>query len=217
MRSLCGITCLLFVSSGAANAGLMTLTNTTTGLFDASSGTRSVIINSSTPGWDVLPITRVEISIDFVKADGETFAGPYPAGTPYLNETVFTLTGPGGTVNLISAISFKVGTTLFDGVIHFAQSAPQVVNVVDTLMQAGTFQPVGNLGTFNGQLAAATWTLNIQDTTAADALRFRSFTLTVETAGVPEPSSAAMLVIAGLLTTAGAMRRRSKNGEIAHQ
>ncbi len=208
MRSLHGIAYLILLSAGAANAGLITLSNNTTGLFDASSGTRTVTIAGTNPDL----ITRVEISIDFVKADGEAFAGPYPTGTPFLNETVFTLTGPGGTtVNLIAANSFKAGTTLFDGVIRFAQSAPQVVNVNDTLMQAGTFQPVGNLNGFNGQLADGTWTLFIRDTTGADALRFRSFTLDVET-GVPEPSSAAMLGIAGLLTVAGALRRRTKSG-----
>jgi hypothetical protein len=208
MRSFSGIVCLFILQTGLASAGLMTLTNNTTGLFDASSGTRTVLIDSLTPGFDTNTITRVAVSIDFVKADGESFAAPYPTGTPFLNETVFSLTGPDGTiVSLIAAGSFKTGSTLFDGVITFSQSAAQIVNVNDVLMQAGTFRPIGNLSGFNGSLAAGTWTLNIQDTTGSDALRFRSFTLEVET-GVPEPSSATMIVLGGLLGAVGVWRRR---------
>lgn len=207
MRSIRGIACFLFLSAVAANATVITLSNNTTGLFDASSGTRTVVVSGTNPEW----ITKVEIAIDFVKADGEAFAGPYPTGTPYLNETEFTLTSPGGTtVNLISPGSFSPGTTLFNGIIRFAQSAPQVVNFNTSLMQAGTFRPVGNLNSFNGQLADGTWTLFIRDTANFDALRLRGLTLEVETSSVPEPSSAAMLGIAGLLTIAGALRRRSQ-------
>lgn len=202
---------LAAVTFGAApaKAGFITATNSTPGLFDASSDTRTVAFTGAEAGFGTGVITNVVISINFAKADGESFDPPFPGGAPFYNEIVFRLTSPGGTiVNLINAGSFNVGSGQFDGTITFDQSAAQVVNDNPDQPQAGTFRPIGDLNTLNGENALGTWSLFIQDTTGADALRFRSFTLDVNTVNpVPAPPAVVMFGI-GLVGLAGFRRLR---------
>jgi hypothetical protein len=198
---------LLLAAAGIARADVI-ITNNTSGMFDASSGTRTVTVTGLEPGFGLGIVRAVILSINFAKADGESMNPPYPTGTPYYNEIVFRLTSPGGTtVNLISANSFTTGSgsTGFDGTITFNQYAASVVNVNPNVVQAGTYRPVGNLNNFYGQNAAGTWSLYIQDTTGQDALRFRLYSLDIVT-DVPEPS-VFLLVGAGLVLLARRMRR----------
>ncbi len=61
---------LVLGSVAPVSAGVITLTNSTPGLFDASSGTRSVTVTGAELGYDTGIITDVNISINFAKADG---------------------------------------------------------------------------------------------------------------------------------------------------
>lgn len=200
-----------------AQAGILVAVNNTPGLFDASSGNRTVAFTGAEPGFGDGIVQKVLIAINFAKADGESFDPPFPGGTPFYNEIVFRLTSPNGTVvDLITAGSFNTGSGQFDGTILFDDAAAQIVNVNPNTPQAGTFRPIGSLATQNGGPALGNWTLFIQDTVGADALRFRSFTLTVTTgvADVPEPGT---LVLFGALAVAGAgyARRRLKGTPVA--
>jgi hypothetical protein len=193
-----------------ASAGLISITNNTTGLFDASSGNRLFGITGLEPGYGSGIVTSVTISIDFAKADGESFDPPFPGGTPFYNEIHFALTSPNATtIQLIAAGSWGSGSGQFNGVITFDDLAAQVVNF-GAAPVAGTFRPTGpgSLADFMGGPALGNWTLFIEDTVGADALRFHSATLNVTTdTAVPEPTT--MVLLGSGVAALIARRRRS--------
>ena len=199
---------LAFGISASAEAALIG-SNTTTGNFDRSSGTRTITFTGAEAGFGNGLIQDLDVIINFAKADGESFAPPFPTGTPFFNEVVFRLTSPLGTVvNLINSGSFNVGSGPgFDGTIRFDDAAAQVVNVNRNLIQAGTFKPLGLLSDFNGQSALGSWTLFIEDTVGADSLRFRSAQLVAEAGGtqaIPTPALLPGLIGLGF----GVLRKR---------
>jgi MYXO-CTERM domain-containing protein len=162
-----------------------TATDATPGLFDGSSGTRTVTFTGFEPGFGTGTILDLNISINFAKADGESFDPPFSDLTAFFDEIHFHLTGPDGTVvHLIESLSWDIGTGLgaFDGTITFDDEAALVVNFGPGPF-AGSFLPTGPgaLSDFDGLSALGTWTLFIQDDFALDALRFRSFTLDIAT------------------------------------
>lgn len=188
-----------------AQAALLTATNSTAGVFDASSGTRTFSLGAGI-------ITDVNISISFSKcddpsnSDGGACNG---SGSSFNNEIVFRLTSANGTtVNLVNAFTYSgqtpgsgAQTVVFDDGAATAVGGPSVVS--------GTFRPVGLLSAMNGADSAGTWTLFIQDTTLQDPLNFFSSTLSVttrEASVVPEPTSL-LLIGAGVLALARSRRR----------
>ena len=201
---------LVLGSVAPASAGVITLTNSTPGLFDASSGTRSVTVTGAELGYDTGIITDVNISINFAKADGESFDPPYPGGTPFHNEIHFHLTGPSATlVHLIEPNSWGAGSVQFDGTITFDDAGALVVNFGPDPV-AGTYRPTGpgTLGDYNGELALGAWTLFIQDTVGLDALRFRNFDLEITTEAAPVPEPASLLLLGSGIAGAFARRKR---------
>lgn len=197
---------LLFLTLGllllsGTNANAITVSNTTSELFDASSGTRDVTISSH------FLIQDVTIAIDFEKYAGETL-GFNAGGIPYYKEIVFRLTSPANTtVNLIIADSFNSGTDGFRGIINFDDSASQVVNYDADSPHAGTFRPVGSLSAFNGQDASGTWSLYIEDTATADHLGFYRFDLTL----IPVPIPPTVLMLGGGLIGLWGLRRKIRS------
>lgn len=210
--------CLL---SSQADAAVITKVNTTSGLFDASSGLRAFNFTIGEAGGI---ISDVNISVRFGKHDGESF-GVNAGGTPFYNEIVFQLIGNTvefGTspiADLINASSWTAGSGGFlDRTITFDEQASQVVNFASEPL-AGTYRTTGNannlgLSQFNGlTLAAGDWTLYIQDTVGADALDFISAELTISTgpvessSSVPDGGSTVALLGLAMSAVAGARRK----------
>jgi len=209
--SLLGV--FAFALAVPALGGSITLTDNTTANVDNATVSRTFNIQPATPGFGSGTITDVNVTLEFVKADGEDF-NVIGTSIPYFGEIAFRLIGPtGASVDLIKIGDFNNGAigASFDGVIVFDQSAALAVNNNPNLLQAGTFKPVGSLSTFNGSSAEGTFTLLIQDLDVADSLRFRSATLNVITSdatnGVPEPGTM-LLSLAGIAVV---VRCRQRN------
>ena len=111
MKWTLGVPAFVLCSS-LATAGVISATNSTTGNFDESSGTRVVTFTGLEPGYDTGVVTDVNISINFAKADGEGFFPPYPGGTPFYKEIRFRLTDVPSAITstLIEAGSWGAGS-----------------------------------------------------------------------------------------------------------
>jgi hypothetical protein len=181
---------------GTAQAGTIAGSNSTPGLFDASSGTRTITFTGAEAGFDTGIIQDVNVSINFAR-----WNDPTSSRGPYFNEMVFRLISPTGTtVSLIEPNSFNLGRrgTQFSGRITFDDATTDVVNVNRNLPQAGVFRPVSPLSVLNGENAAGTWTLFIEDTLAWNALQFRDVELNIQTQPVPTPALLPGLIGLGL-------------------
>lgn len=199
----------LLAMAGSLRADTITATNSTPGNFDASTGTRSVTFTGAEMGFGTGTILDVNISINFAKADGQSFDPPFPGGVPFYNEIHFHLTSPDGTVvHLIEPGSWGAGSGQFDGTITFDDEGALVVNF-GAAPVAGTFRPTGPgaMSDYDGENALGTWTLFIEDTVGLDSLRFRNFTLSVET--VPEPTGLGLLGLGALGLVRRFRRRRN--------
>ena len=63
------------------------------------------------------------------------------------------------------------------------------------------------LGSFNGLSAAGNWTLFVADASTGEEHRLKDWSLTITGENVPEPATAALLGLGGLLFLAGQRRR----------
>jgi hypothetical protein len=202
-----------FTSAVPAVGGNITLSDNTTANVDNATITRTFNILPTVPGFGSGMVTDVNVSVDFIKADGEDF-NVIGTSIPYYGEIAMRVIAPSGAAaDLINIGDFNNGAigTHFDGVIVFDQSAALPVNNNPNLLQPGTFRPVGSLNALNGSSAEGTFTLIVQDLDTADSLRFRSATLDVTTSdvvgAVPEPGTM-MFAVAGLAGILSLKRRK---------
>lgn len=214
--------------AGGVNAAVVSQSNTTTGFFDDSSGTRDVTFTADQFAGSTSIITDINISVYFAKSDNNSFVDstqPIGTGTPFYNETEIVLISPAGTMlTLISNDggtelvpednfqTFNSGSSGFRGTITFDQDAPAPVDVSGAL-EAGTFRPddetLGSLDSFNGQSATGVWSLFLEDDVGSDGLSFYSYTINIttsDTAPLPEPSSSTLLGL-GILGLIARRRR----------
>lgn len=190
----------LTLHADGAHAGL-TATDSTFGIFDASSGTRSFTLPSASIG-------NVTISIDFAKCDDPAMQADGSGcgtGNAFFGEIAFQLTHGATTVNLVSAGTYTSGNPGGRVVVSFDDAASSVVG--GATLQSGTFRPVGNLSDFIGQDAVGLWTLTVQDTVGSDPLSYFNSTLNINGGNIPEPATFALMGM-GLAGMAFGKRRK---------
>ena len=215
LLAVCFVALVMLASVGDANAGMITATNSTSANVDPplNLAIREVVFHGGEPGFGSGTVQDVNISINFAKAQGTDFEPPYDEpGLPSFDEIHFELRSPADTlVSLIPAFTFAAGGNgdVFDGTITLDDEVLQFVNQPDGLPHPGTFKPINPLSVFDGEHAAGTWSLYVYDDIGDDSVRFREFTLTVQT---PEPSSASLVAVACFCLLGWTRRRLRRNG-----
>jgi len=203
------LTCVAgsYILSGISNAATLNfsedLTSTIDGVVIVDASTDSVSPGFFIPAGDQILNVSVEANISSssgsINPDGTVVSN---GGSSFLNELSLTLTSAEGTtVELISANTYTSGPNSQE-FIDFTFSDTGTAQS-DATLGSGTFAPtLGSLSDFNGETASGLWTLTIGDSVNADPKSLNSYSITIETGAIPEPSSTLLLGLGGLALVA---------------
>jgi len=210
---------ILLTNTAAYSFDVITKSNSMTGFFDASSGTRTFEFASD--DFSSSPFIKdVNLSVTFAKSDNNSFVAEDEAlgtGTPFLDEIQLRLTSPSGTtITLIEFGTFDSGADGFRGSVTFDESAAHAVDSDPFQLMSGTFRPVGDasggLERLNGESAVGEWALSVADSAGGDGLSFYRASLQVQT--VPEPAAIWLILATGAV---GLFVRRRISGQPSGQ
>lgn len=196
---------LVFAGTLAGHAQfVVSKTNSVGAVLDGSSATRDF-----TFGWGDLPglgkITDVSLTLDFAKGDAGS-----PVSPAYADEIGFSLSNGLVSMDVVLPGQWQPDDGYFSGVMKFTDSAATPSWLLSG-PTAGEFQAWSFFDVFfDIQLDPSVWTLTMTDTLAGAPLTFRSATLSITAASVPEPSTWT-LAGAGALVALAAVRRHLRS------
>jgi hypothetical protein len=196
----------------AQSAIITSYSNTTYGVFDSSTGSRSVTVTAGDVAPGAGTLLDVNITVEFSKCGGGNIG---PSGSlvcpddsfSFNNEIVFQLRSPGGAIIYLVEVETFSGQEPGAGRLSITFDDEATGPAGGSAIVAGSFNPVQALSAFDGENAIGEWTLTLVDTVPNDPLEFFSFVLTLTT-DVPEPITLSLFG-AGLAGMAMLRRRRS--------
>jgi hypothetical protein len=223
--SIIGVAAVAFgFGVGAANATLISKSNSTFGGIDGTSINRDFVFSEGDFS-DSSIVTKVTIEIDFSKCGqlggpgGCTDFSEFLSPGAVESEMGFALISPDGTsVALVENSggneSFETGSfdTFINGginLVHIVILFEDETTELGNRPASGTFSPEGFLSSFNGKDAVGTWSLFLEDDAPGDPLVFHEATLniTVLDDTVPEPGTLALFGVS-IIGLAVIRRRR---------
>lgn len=192
------ISLTLLLMATWANAGLVTLTNSTGGVVDSSSITQGVNVTAGDLAGFTDSIIDINLTVDFSKCSStQNINGCVgEGGSTFSREIVFNLGHIATTVSLVAQDTFSGQDTSARVTQTYDDEAASTVG--GALLLNGDFQPIGSLSDFDGMSALGLWEFTFEDTVGSDGLVVHSWSLNIElnestSNNVPEPISLLLL------------------------
>ena len=149
------------------------------------------VLSGTQPILDVSLLANLSASGGSIDGDGSIDS----TNNPFLNELILTLISPqGSSLELVSESTYTSGGSGSELVELLFQDGGASQGGVD--LSPGTFAPAGgSFSVFDGESPNGIWSLVIEDTVGADPKSLNGFTINVETAPVPEPSTSLLFAL----------------------
>ena len=198
------------MGAASANAGLITKTNSTGGVVDASSMTQIITITAADIAGMVDSVLDVNLTVDFSKCGASATLAGCTGGSSFTfnGEIIFDL-AHGAATSVVGPDTFSGQSTNARVTQTYDDEAATAVG--GGVLLSGTFSPVSALSAQDGVSALGDWSFTFADVAGADPLVVHSWRLDIELRDqgqIPVPAPLALLGL-GLVAMGWSRRKRA--------